>query len=302
MKHRLFGEDTFLNIENVVASARLDENINLDLIARLFPKPEYPEQFPGLVLRIEGRRIWRERIEEEEWEEGEREGIAVLIFDSGKMVLTGARSEREARNALSGMINQLSKAGIVTSRKLDIEIQDIVASAALGGPVDLEKAACCHRRVMYEPEQFPGLIYRMEDPASIILLFASGKLVCTGTKTEPEVLRAVMKLKRLLQASQSSDDQHTVDVLDAPNAIPVPKASLEAIRCGVKGKALERMMKEAVECPVKAKRVSFVACFTCANFNRRIKGKVGCAGLPGVGPREEEEEPEGNAEDEHIAV
>ena len=119
MKHRLFGEGTFLNIENVVASARLDENINLGLIARLFPKPEYPEQFPGLVLRIEGRRIWPERIEEEEWEKGEREGIAVLIFGSGKMVLTGAKSEREARNALPEMINQPSKAGTVTSRKLD---------------------------------------------------------------------------------------------------------------------------------------------------------------------------------------
>jgi len=300
MKHRLFGEDIFLNIENVVASARLEENINLDLIARLFPNVEYPEQFPGLVLRIEGRRIWRERIEE--WAEEEREVIAVLVLGSGKMVLRGAKSEREARNALFGLINQLSKAGIVTSRKLDIKIQDIFASAGLGGPVDLEKAACCHRRVMYEPEQFPGLIYRMGDRASIILLFASRRLVCTGTKTEPEVLRAVMKLKRLLQASQSSDDKHTVDVLDAPNAIPVPKASLEAIRCGVKGKALERMMREAVDCPVMAKGVSFVACFTWSNFNRRIKGKVSCAGLSGVGPREEEEEPEGNAEDEHIAI
>jgi len=289
MKHWFFGENICLNIENVVASARLDENINLDLIARLFhvkypDADQYPEQFPGLVLRIEGRRIWRERIEEEEeWEEGEREGIAVLVFGSGKMVLTGARSEREAHNALSGLIKQLSRARIVTSRKLDIRIQNIVASAALGEPVDLEKAACCDRGVMYEPEQFPGLVYRMDDPKVFILLFASGKLVCTGAKKEPEVHRAVTKLRRLLQGSRSWDSKYAVDVLEVPDAIPFPNASLEALEGGVKGKALERMMKEAVDCPVKQRRVSFVECFTCSNFNQRIKGKVGCAGLPSVG-------------------
>jgi transcription initiation factor TFIID TATA-box-binding protein len=284
MKHWFLGESIYLNIENVVASARLDENINLDLIARLFhvkyPDPDqypeeypdqYPEQFPGLVLRICRS-------------EQNPEGFDVLIFGSGQMLLSGARSEQEAHNALSGLIKQLSRARIVTSRKLDIKIQNIVGSAALGEPIDLEKAACCNRGVMYEPEQFPGLIYKMDDPKVVILLFASGKLVCTGAKKETEVHRAVMKLKRLLQGSRSWDDKHTVDVLEVSNAIPFPNASLEAISGAVKGKALERMMKEAVDCPVKAKRVSFVECFTCSNFNQRIKGKVGCAGLPIVGP------------------
>ena len=71
-----------------------------------------------------------------------------------------------------------------------------------------------------------------------------------------------------------------VDVVDAPKAIPAPKESLEAIKGAVKGKALAKMKKEAVDCPVKGKRVSFVECFTCSNFNRRVRGKVGCAGLP----------------------
>jgi hypothetical protein len=133
---------------------------------------------------------------------------------------------------------------------------------------------------MYEPEQFPGLIHRMDDPKVVILLFASGKLVCTGAKKETEVHRAVMELKELLRESRSWDDKYTVDVLKVPNVIPFPSASLETISTGVRGTALQRMMKEAVDCPVKAKRVSFVECFGCSNFNRRIKGKVGCAGLP----------------------
>jgi hypothetical protein len=142
---------------------------------------------------------------------------------------------------------------------------------------------------MYEPEQFPGLIYRMDDPKAVILLFASGKLVCTGAKKESDIFQAVTKLKRSLHTSQSSDDKHTVDVFEVPRAIPVPKESLEAIKGAVKGKAREKMMREAVDCPVKGKRVSFVECFTCSSFNRRIRGKVGCAGGP-VGEQRVEEE------------
>lgn len=80
--------------------------------------------------------------------------------------------------------------------------------------------------------------------------------------------------------SESPEEKYTVDVLDVPKAIPAPKETLDAIKGTVKGKALARMKKEAVDCPVKGKRVSFIECFTCSNFNRRVRGKVGCAGLP----------------------
>ena len=80
--------------------------------------------------------------------------------------------------------------------------------------------------------------------------------------------------------SEIAEDKYAVDVMEVPKAIPAPKECLEAIKDAVKGKALARMKKEAVDCPVKAKRVSFVECFTCPNFNRRVRGKVGCAGLP----------------------
>jgi hypothetical protein len=80
--------------------------------------------------------------------------------------------------------------------------------------------------------------------------------------------------------SEIAEDKYSVDVVEVPKAIPASKESLEAIKGAVKGKALAKMKKEAVDCPVKAKRVSFVECFTCPNFNRRVRGKVGCAGLP----------------------
>jgi len=76
------------------------------------------------------------------------------------------------------------------------------------------------------------------------------------------------------------DDKYLVDILMPTKTIPAAKESLEAIRGAVKGKLLGRMKKEAVDCPVKLKVVSFVECFTCPNFNHRIRGKVGCRGLP----------------------
>jgi hypothetical protein len=76
------------------------------------------------------------------------------------------------------------------------------------------------------------------------------------------------------------DDKYQVDIVTPPKAVPSSKESLEAIKGAVKGKMLARMKKEAVDCPVKLKVVSFVECFTCPNFNRRVKGKVGCRGLP----------------------
>ena len=76
------------------------------------------------------------------------------------------------------------------------------------------------------------------------------------------------------------DDKYLVDIFMPPKAIPSSKESLETIKGAVKGKMLAKMKKEAVDCPVKLKMVSFVECFTCPNFNRRIRGKVGCRGLP----------------------
>jgi len=171
-----------VKIENVVASATLNQKIDLKAVVKSYPGVEYrPEQFPGLVFRLK------------------RPKTATLIFNSGKMVCTGAKSEKEARGAVMKVIRELKKSGIVIISKPELKIQNIVASANLGGMIDLEKSAFTLGRTMYEPEQFPGLIYRMDGPKVVILLFASGKLVCTGAKKEEDVYRAVEKLHKRLE-------------------------------------------------------------------------------------------------------
>jgi len=172
-------------IQNVVASATLGQDLDLSSIVRAFPGVEYrPESFPGLVFRLK------------------KPKTATLIFRSGKMVCTGAKSERQARKAVMKVVDELKRNGIVISRKPDIQIQNIVASVVLGGFIDLEKTTYSLERTMYEPEQFPGLIYRMDEPKVVILIFSSGKLVCTGAKKEEEVHRAVTKLQETLEEKE----------------------------------------------------------------------------------------------------
>ena len=172
----------FINIENVVATGNLHQNVDLNSIVRVFPGVEYrPEQFPGLVYRVK------------------KPKATSLIFGSGKMVCTGAKSERQAHKAVLRVVDELNRNGIVILGKPEIQVQNIVASAGLGGHIDLEKVTYSLRRTMYEPEQFPGLIYRMDDPKVVILIFASGKLVCTGAKKETEVHRAIAILQDTLE-------------------------------------------------------------------------------------------------------
>ncbi|MDH3677264.1 MAG: TATA-box-binding protein [Nitrosopumilus sp.] len=171
-----------VDIVNVVASATIDQKLDLNDITKKFPDVEYhPEQFPGAVFRLKVPKT------------------ATLLFTSGKMVCTGSKSEEMAVKAVNTVVQKLRKGGIKIKKNADVTVQNIVSSINLGGKVHLEKAARTLPRSMYEPEQFPGLIHRMLDPKTVILVFSSGKLVCTGGKTEKDVYRSVNLLHSLLE-------------------------------------------------------------------------------------------------------
>ncbi len=171
-----------IDIVNVVASATIDQKLDLNDITKKFPDVEYhPEQFPGAVFRLKTPKT------------------ATLLFTSGKMVCTGSKSEEMAVKAVNTVVQKLRKGGIKIKKNAVVTVQNIVSSINLGGKVHLEKAARTLPRSMYEPEQFPGLIHRMLDPKTVILVFSSGKLVCTGGKTEKDVYRSVNLLHSLLE-------------------------------------------------------------------------------------------------------
>ncbi|GAH17463.1 unnamed protein product, partial [marine sediment metagenome] len=165
-------------IENVVATVvvEITEKIDLNIIARKHADVEYnPERFPGLVMRIE------------------KPKATILIFSTGKMVVTGLRKASEAGKVVEKVVKNIKKAGIKVSNP-EITIQNIVASGDLHTNIDLNMAAIVMEYAMYEPEVFPGLIYRMQEPKTVFLIFSTGRIVCTGAKKKEIVREAVKKL------------------------------------------------------------------------------------------------------------
>jgi transcription initiation factor TFIID TATA-box-binding protein len=171
-----------VRIENVVASATLNQKIDLNAVVKGNPIVEYdPEKFPGLVYRLK------------------KPKTAILIFRTGKMVCTGAKSSKEAKRAIKKVVRKLKKSGIIILDKPKTKIVNIVASGNLAGLIDLEQTAYSLSKTMYEPEQFPGLIYRAEEPQVVFLIFASGKIVCTGGRKEEDVFETIKKLHQELK-------------------------------------------------------------------------------------------------------
>jgi len=172
-----------INIENIVATVSLDQPLDLYAIERAIPSVEYnPEQFPGLVYRLEEPRV------------------TALIFKSGKMVVTGAKSTQQLIEAVKKIVRNLKKHGIMIVGRPKVQIQNIVASANLHICVDLERAALTLENSMYEPEQFPGLIHKMDEPKVVLLIFSSGKMVITGAKREEEVYETVKRIYEKLKS------------------------------------------------------------------------------------------------------
>src|SRR5947209_6333226 len=175
-----------IKIENVVASTSLGEELDLQAIALALGGAEYePEQFPGLIYRLKEPKT------------------ATLLFRSGKVVCTGAKSLEHVKTAIDMVAKQIEAAGIPIKKNPEIEVQNIVASSDLGTEINLNAIAISLglEKVEYEPEQFPGLVYRIDVPKVVVLLFGSGKLVCTGARKPSDVEQAVEKITEELKAA-----------------------------------------------------------------------------------------------------
>ncbi|MFH1133910.1 MAG: TATA-box-binding protein [Nanoarchaeota archaeon] len=166
-----------IQVVNIVVSTNLKHDIPLEKMAATLSNTEYnPEQFPGLVIRIKDPKT------------------SALIFSSGKIVCTGARSMDKVEESIKKIIKSLEKINVKITIKPDIKIQNIVASGTVGMDLNLNVLAMKLDNTEYEPEQFPGLVYKLPEAKATFLLFSNGKVVCTGTKSEEEVHKALDKL------------------------------------------------------------------------------------------------------------
>ncbi len=179
MVKRIVGK---YKIQNLVATTSLEVDIPLIKLAKSNPNVEYnPEQFPGLVLRIA------------------RPKSAVLVFSSGKLVCTGAKNIQQVNQVIQQVIKELKKIGIKVKIKPKLTIQNIVASGEININLNLNQLSLTLKNTEYEPEQFPGLVYKIENPHATFLLFGNGRLVCTGTKNKEELNNSIEVLKRDLK-------------------------------------------------------------------------------------------------------
>jgi transcription initiation factor TFIID TATA-box-binding protein len=171
-----------IQVVNIVVSTSLEHDVPLEKMAATLSNTEYnPEQFPGLVIRIKEPKT------------------SALIFSSGKVVCTGARSMQKVEESIQKIIESLQKIGIKITIKPKINIQNIVASGSIGMDLNLNVLAMKLSNTEYEPEQFPGLVYKLMEAKATFLLFSNGKVVCTGTKSEAEVHTALELLIKSLK-------------------------------------------------------------------------------------------------------
>ena len=174
-----------IKVQNIVASTTFAEKLDLDVIAQTLEEAEYePEQFPGLVYRLKNPKT------------------ATLLFRSGAANCTGAKTIEDVKTTIKIITEKLEKIGVKIFKNPEIVIQNMVATSDLGGELNLSEIAIALglENVEYEPEQFPGLVYRIKEPKVALLLFGSGKIVCAGARTVEDVSLAVDKVSKELSS------------------------------------------------------------------------------------------------------
>ena len=176
-----------LKIQNIVATTSLGKDVPLTKLAKTIQNTEYnPEQFPGLVLRIKQPKS------------------AVLVFSSGNLVCTGTKSIAQVKLVIKQVIKTLRKINVRVTDKPKITVQNIVASGSINIALNLNFLALELENTEYEPEQFPGLVYKLAEPNATFLLFSNGKLVCTGTKNNQQLEDSMTQLiKRIKEANKN---------------------------------------------------------------------------------------------------
>lgn len=171
-------------IENIVASAELGLELDLYTIAFKIHDVEYePEQFPGAILKLKEPKT------------------SLLLFKNGKIICAGGKNEKEVAGAIERTLKMLasySKTAPPKNFKPKFTVQNIVASAEFGVELDLYTIASEVENVEYEPEQFPGAILKFQNPKTSLLLFKNGKIICTGGRSEEDVVNALNMAAKLL--------------------------------------------------------------------------------------------------------
>lgn len=174
-------------IQNVVVSANIFATLPLEKLAVVLDNSDYtPETFPGLIYKVEDENLSFKK-------------ASFLLFSSGRVICAGTKSIKDSKAAVQHVVEDLKDVGIEITKKPQITVQNMVASGSVGGKLNLNEIVFLFENTEYEPEQFPGLVYKLkgEDVLQNItfLLFGTGKIVIAGAKSEKEIKESVVFLR-----------------------------------------------------------------------------------------------------------
>lgn len=177
-------------IQNVVVSANIFATLPLEKLAVVLDNSDYtPETFPGLIYKVEDENLSFKK-------------ASFLLFSSGRVICAGTKSIKDSKAAVQHVVEDLKEVGIEITKKPQITVQNMVASGSVGGKLNLNEIVFLFENTEYEPEQFPGLVYKLkgEDVLQNItfLLFGTGKIVIAGAKSEKEIKDSVVFLREQL--------------------------------------------------------------------------------------------------------
>ena len=171
---------TNITIENIIANAKVADELDIHRIAEKVPGFMYdPTEFLGLTLKLD------------------KPNVAILLLPNGKVICTGAKKIEDIEYSLKEVVNRIKSIGVKTKTKTDIEIQNIVASFELEKELNLSiiSKGLMLENTSYEPDQFPGLVYNIEELGAILLIFSTGKIICTGVKNFEDASKAIEIIK-----------------------------------------------------------------------------------------------------------
>jgi transcription initiation factor TFIID TATA-box-binding protein len=174
---------TDIKIENIIAYAQIADSFNVEQLSEMIPAFLYsPDEFSGVTMKLD------------------KPKTAVLILSNGKAICTGAKTIEDAEISIKKVINKIKVTGVKVTTKPKVETQNIIAS--LDVEKELHLSSISNGLIMenstYEPDKFAGLIYKMDDPEVELLLFSSGKIVCTGAKSLEDASKALEMMREKL--------------------------------------------------------------------------------------------------------
>lgn len=174
---------TCVRIENIVAYAKISDHFVIDKIADMISDFEYqPEEFNGLTWKLDFPKS------------------AILILSNGKIFCTGAKTIEDVESSIKKAIDKLKSVDIEVEQKPKIEIQNIIASTDVERELHLSSISkgLIMDHVNYKPEEFPGLMYKIDDLGAVVIVFSSGRIVSTGTRTIEGASKAIELMKEKL--------------------------------------------------------------------------------------------------------